>query len=157
MILTLDVTNRCRKIKPGPELAGVCRKAIEATLAYEGVDVDCEVSLTFVSDRIIREINRDFRGIDKSTDVLSFPMSDGDLEDCFDGERYQLGDIVVSLEHAAAEAEALGHSFERETAFLCVHSTLHLLGYDHERSPEDDEDMCRRQREVICSLFGEQK
>ena len=158
MNLELDVTKRCRKEKADDALVAICRRAIEETLRYEKKDIDCGISLTFVSDRIIKDINRDYRGINKATDVLSFPMSErADLSDCFDGERYQLGDIVVSLERARAQAELYGHSFEREVAFLCVHSTLHLLGYDHERSEEDDEDMCRRQREIICSLFSEQK
>ena len=153
MNLLLDVRKRCRRERADDALVAICRRAIEETLKYEKKNIDCEISLTFVSDRIIREINRDYRGIDRATDVLSFPMAEGgDLSECFDGERYQLGDIVVSLERARAQAELYGHSFERETAFLCVHSTLHLLGYDHERSEEDDLDMRRRQKAIIKKL-----
>jgi probable rRNA maturation factor len=153
MKLTLDINIRTRKFRPDEKLVSLCSRAIKKALEYEGVEKDCEISLSFVSDRTIRKINREFRDIDKATDVLSFPQSEGgDLSDCFDGERYQLGDIVVSLERAALQGELYGHSTDREAAFLCVHSVLHLLGYDHERSPEDDEDMCRRQREIMTGL-----
>ena len=74
---------------------------------------------------------------------------DGDLEEAFDGERIQLGDIVLSLERARSQAEEFGHPFEREVAFLCVHSTLHLLGDDHETCEEDETDMRARQRDVM--------
>lgn len=158
MTLTIDWSNRQRKEKISEELKSLVTKAISATLDYEEVCGDCEVSVTFVSDRIIRQLNREYRGIDRSTDVLSFPMAeDGDLEDAFDGEKYQLGDVVLSLEHARAQAELYGHSFEREAAFLCVHSTLHLLGYDHELSDDDDADMRARQREVMKKLGLEVK
>ena len=84
------------------------------------------------------------------TDVLSFPIAeDGDLEEAFDGEKLCLGDIVLSLERARSQAEEFGHPFEREVAFLCVHSTLHLLGYDHETGEEDEADMRARQREIM--------
>lgn len=150
MKLYVDFQTRCRKEKVDDGLRDLVRKAITAALEYEGVEDDAEVSVTFVSDRIIRVLNREYRGVDRATDVLSFPLAeDGDLDDAFDGERLQLGDVVLSLEHARAQAETFGHSFEREVAFLCVHSALHLLGYDHELSEEDDADMRRRQRDIM--------
>jgi probable rRNA maturation factor len=84
-------------------------------------------------------------------------MADGDLSDAFDGEKYQLGDIVLSLEKAREQSELYGHSFEREVAFLTVHSTLHLLGYDHETGEEDEEDMRRRQRDIMKKMQLEVK
>ena len=106
--------------------------------------------MTFVGNTGIRRFNAEYRGIDRVTDILSFPIAeDGDLEEAFDGERIQLGDIVLSLERARSQAEEFGHPFEREVAFLCVHSTLHLLGYDHETGEEDETDMRARQRDVM--------
>lgn len=127
------------------------RAAILATLAYEGYGQSCEVSVTFTDDEGIWAVNKEYRGIDKPTDVLSFPLTDFEqsAEPAADEPAVSLGDIVVSLERAAAQAEEFGHSPERELAFLCVHSTLHLLGYDHELSDEDDVDMRRRQREIL--------
>jgi probable rRNA maturation factor len=128
------------------------RRAIIETLGYEGVDSDCEVSLTFTDNKGIRDINNRYRGIDKATDVLSFPQIDYENEEdieTYADEPLMLGDIVISLERAVEQANEFGHSFERECAFLCVHSVLHLLGYDHELSDEDDADMRRRQRDVM--------
>ena len=123
---------------------------MEATLAYEEVDDHCEVSVTFVDNEEIREINRQFRNIDRATDVLSFPLFDEDGMDAHVEELdCMLGDIVLSLERAREQAIEFGHSFEREVAFLTVHSMLHLLGYDHELSDEDDADMRRRQTEIV--------
>ncbi len=131
------------------------RRAIAEALFYERVFFDCEVSVTLCDNAHIRALNKQYRDKDAATDVLSFPMydaaelpQDGEI----DGETVLLGDIVISIERAAEQAAELGHSTEREIAFLAIHSTLHLLGYDHERSKEDDEDMCRRQREIIAKL-----
>ena len=152
-MLTIDYSVRCRKEKVTDELRALVRRAIETALLYEEIEDDCEVSVTFVGNAGIRRFNAEYRGIDRVTDVLSFPIAeDGDLEEAFDGERIQLGDIVLSLERARSQAEEFGHPFEREVAFLCVHSTLHLLGYDHERGKAEDEDMCRRQREIVAKL-----
>ncbi len=118
------------------------RRAIEATLAYEGVDKNCEVSVTFTDNEKIHALNKKFRNIDHATDVLSFPLF----------EDVMLGDIVLSLERAKEQAEEFGHSFEREAAFLTVHSMLHLLGYDHETSEADDMDMRRRQTTIMENL-----
>ena len=127
------------------------RRAVEATLAYEGFLNEAEVSVTFTDDEGIRRLNKQFRGIDRATDVLSFPLTDfeGSEEPPVDGDEITLGDIVVSLERAEAQAKEYGHSFERELAFLCVHSMLHLLGYDHVDDEEAEADMRRRQREIL--------
>lgn len=139
-----------KKIKVTYKLKMLLRRAIIETLKYEGQDADCEVSLTFTDDEGIREINSRYRGIDKATDVLSFPQVDYENgEEVVFDEPLVLGDIVISLQRATDQAVEFGHSFERECAFLCVHSVLHLLGYDHELSEEDDADMRRRQREIM--------
>ena len=122
------------------------RRAVEATLDYEGVDSECEVSLTFTDNDGIHVLNKTYRNIDRATDVLSFPQINYDEGETAEG---MLGDIVLSLERAREQAEEFGHSFERECAFLCVHSVLHLLGYDHELSDEDDADMRQRQRDIM--------
>ena len=138
------------------KLKMLIRRAIEETLDYEQYQNPTEVSVTFVDNAGIREMNKKFRGIDRATDVLSFPLFD------FEGESEEppvdelmgmLGDIVLSLEQAKAQAEEYGHSFAREIAFLCVHSMLHLLGYDHETGEEDEADMRRRQSEIM-DLMG---
>ncbi len=134
------------------ELKSAVRSAILATLKYEEFPFDAEVSVTFADNEYIHGLNREYRGVDKPTDVLSFPMYDGEFPyaECEAG--CSLGDIVISLERAREQADELSHSLVREVSFLTIHSTLHLLGYDHERSPEDDEEQCRRQREIIESL-----
>ena len=131
---------------PSYSLKMLLRRAVESTLRYEGVRCDCEISLTFTDNLGIHALNKEYRGVDRPTDVLSFPQINYG-----DGERAEgaLGDIVLSLERAREQAEEFGHSFERECAFLCVHSVLHLLGYDHELSDEDDADMRQRQRDIM--------
>lgn len=131
------------------------RYAVEATLAYEQYGNACEISITLTDNAHIHVLNREHRGVDKPTDVLSFPLVDftGEKEEpAMDEPVVSLGDIVISLEKAAEQAEEYGHSFKREVAFLCVHSMLHLLGYDHETSEEDDADMRRRQRDIMDML-----
>ena len=136
-----------------PENAeSVVRAAIAATLRSEKFDSGAEVSVTFCGDAYIRELNRDYRGKDAPTDVLSFPIFDTDEEDPIEEDVMPLGDIVLNLDRAALQGEELGHSLLREVAFLTVHSTLHLLGYDHERSAEEDEEMCQKQRSIIRDL-----
>ena len=131
------------------------RHTILETLDYEGMKNDAEVSVTFVDDDGIRELNKKFRNLDKPTDVLSFPLLDyeGESEEPFFDELcHNLGDIVISLERAMAQANEFGHSFEREVAFLTAHSMLHLLGYDHELSEDDDADMRKRQNDIMERL-----
>ncbi len=131
------------------------RHTILETLDYEGMENDVEVSVTFVDNDGIQELNKKFRNMDKPTDVLSFPLLDfeGESEEPFFDELCNnLGDIVISLERAMEQANEFGHSFEREVAFLTAHSMLHLLGYDHELSEEDDTDMRRRQSDIMERL-----
>ena len=120
------------------------RRSILAALEYEGKTGHSEVSVTFTDNEGIQAINREYRQIDAPTDVLSFPL----FEEGADGTQ-ELGDIVLSLEKCRTQAAEFGHSFERECAFLTVHSTLHLLGYDHVNSAEEEQDMRARQTAIV--------
>ena len=131
------------------------RQAVAATLEYEDFPNNAEVSITFCDNKYIRKLNKEYRNKDKATDVLSFPLYDFNEEDddVFEMEdSVALGDIVISLERAKEQAEEIGNSFMKEVAFLTIHSMLHLLGYDHERSKEDDEAQCIAQRDIIEML-----
>ena len=133
----------------------LCRHAIEETLQYEGFTASAEVSVIFTDGPAIKALNKKYRQKNTETDVLSFPLLTPDELSALPRNAVAaLGDIVINLERAGVQAANLSHSIEREIAFLTVHSTLHLLGYDHELSPESDEDMCRRQREIVGRLFG---
>ena len=152
--LMIYFENDQEKMQISYKLKRLVRLAVEATLAYENIVRDLEVSVTFTDDEGIRKLNRNYRKIDRATDVLSFPLFDfeGEGDAMSDELDDMLGDIVISLERAAAQAEEFGHSFEREVAFLTVHSMLHLLGYDHETSEEDELDMRRRQTAIMEML-----
>ena len=131
----------------------VVRSAVLATLEHENFPYDSEVSITFCDNSYIKRLNKAYRGKDSHTDVLSFPIYDNgefDLGECISGA--MLGDIVISIERAKEQAKELGNTFLYEVAFLVIHSTLHLLGYDHEKSKEDDELQCRLQREIISKI-----
>lgn len=143
---TKDVCDCSYKIKR------IVRDAIEKTLFYERFWRDTELSVTFCNNEYIHKLNREYREKDAPTDVLSFPMCDEDDIMGFEGQAVMLGDIVISFERAREQAREIGHSFEEEVAFLTIHSTLHLLGYDHERSEQDEEDMCERQRQIVKTI-----
>ena len=150
MKLTVYWSNEPTKYKAGWLLRHRIRKAAKAALAYEHFTKDTILSITFTDNEGIRALNNEYRHKDSATDVLSFPMytmRDGDVPE--EDMAAELGDIVLSLERAGEQAKEYGHSFERETAFLTVHSVLHLLGYDHETSLEEEADMFRRQREIM--------
>ena len=132
-------------------LKRLVRRAIKVTLDHEGFTHRCEISVTFTDNEGIHVLNREYRKVDRPTDVLSFPQFDfygGETVPEGD-ECVSLGDIVLSLERAEEQAREFGHSFSREAAFLTVHSVLHLLGYDHELGPCEDADMRERQRAVM--------
>ena len=148
-------TNDQDKLPVTYKLKMLVRRAVDATLSFEGYENDCEVSVTFTDNEHIHLLNEQYRGVDRPTDVLSFPLTDfsgeGD-EPAIDAPMVSLGDIVISLEKAAEQANEFGHSFERETAFLTVHSMLHLLGYDHETGEEDELDMRARQTAIMEAM-----
>ena len=134
-----------------PSLRALVRRAVKAALEYEKVGFAPEVSVTFTDNEGIRELNAAHRNIDRPTDVLSFPLFEKeDLDYATDGDA--LGDIVISLQRAREQANEYGHSFEREVAFLTVHSMLHLLGYDHEISEEDEKEMFFKQEEILKTI-----
>ncbi len=126
---------------------------LDKAAAVLGVDGHAEVSVVFTDDEYIRELNRQYRGLDKATDVLSFALAEGEEPDVVDGpEETLLGDIVISLETAVRQAEEFGHGLERELAYLTVHGMLHLSGYDHETEAEKAE--MRAQEELILAGLG---
>lgn len=148
------VKNNQKEIKVPVGIRLLIRRCCQAVLAHENFEGDAEVSVSFVSNAEIRNLNRDYRDKDKSTDVLSFPMSDNGVYDINNETGAAiLGDVVISLETAMKQAEMFGHSLEREIGFLTVHSMLHLLGYDHETSPLDNRIM-REKEETILEKLG---
>ena len=131
----------------------VIRKAILATLEHEEIKNDCEISVTLCDNAYIHSLKKKHRGVDRPTDVLSFPLYEREeIASISEDESLMLGDVVLSLERAHEQAKEIGNTFLGEVAFLTIHSTLHLLGYDHERSTEEDEEQCRIQRAVASAL-----
>ena len=138
------IENEQDKLEFTEELSEIMQKAVATTLQVVGGDeeTDFEVSVLITDDDGIHQINKETRDIDSPTDVLSFPILEFDedgvmLEESgdYDGDMLLLGDIVISLERAKAQAEEYGHTLQREVGFLTVHSTLHLLGFDHMEEP----------------------
>lgn len=141
------------------EMIETMGQAAEVCLRHEGIDPEgVEISLSFVTAEEIHELNRQYRGVDSVTDVLSFPLLEdlNELYDTEDGsseedEPVALGDVVICLERAEEQAEEFGHSREREIVYLFTHSVLHLLGYDH-MEEEEKQEMRRREEEVMTEL-----
>jgi len=122
------------------------KEVIITCLEEEGLSIDTEVSVSFVTNEEIRELNRDYRGLDKETDVLSFPM-----EDEFEVGVLLLGDIIISTKKAIDQASDFGHSVDRELAYLTAHSMFHLMGYDHIN--ESDKLLMRnKEKEIMRKL-----
>lgn len=148
----INFSNEQEKEPVTAELRCLVKMAVYTALEYEDFSKKAEISVTFTDNEGIHEINLAQRGVDAPTDVLSFPMMSGEDSDA-DTDRsngaVMLGDIVLNLERARAQAAEYGHSYTREVAFLTVHSVLHLLGYDHLTSEEDDRDMRARQNAVL--------
>ena len=135
------------------------RKVIRTALAAEGVSVPCEVDVLLTNDENIHQINKDMRDVDRPTDVLSFPEFDlhpGELpteEDADPGAGLvRLGDMVIAMEHVAAQAKEDGHSNRRELAYLVTHSVLHLLGYDHLDEGPQKQQMRAREEAILAEL-----
>lgn len=135
--------NRQDLIKIDEEIENIVEKSIEAALKEIEFTDDYEVSVSFVGDEEIHELNRDYRGVDRTTDVLSFPMDDEFTN--------MLGDIVININKVIEQAKEYGHSEKREISYLTVHSTLHLMGFDHEEE-EDKKEMRAVEDRVMENL-----
>ena len=156
MNLKIYFENEQEKLPLTYKLKMLVREAVKATLDLENYQNTAEVSITFTDNESIHKLNAKYRGVDRPTDVLSFPLFDYEgtsEEPPVDEMMNMLGDIVISLERAAEQAEEFGHSFEREVAFLTAHSMLHLLGYDHELGEEEDREM-REKQNIVMDMLG---
>lgn len=151
MKIYVDYSNEQDKLSPPGDFERLIEQCAAAALEEENISDDAEVSVTLVDNARIRELNNEFRQIDRETDVLSFPMGDESFEVDPDNDAILLGDIVISLEKAQSQAEEYGHSFKREVAFLLTHSLFHLLGYDH-MTPEEETEMFAKQEKVLEKL-----
>ncbi len=140
------------------EEKGLCpfiERAFEATLKTEGINFPCELEALIVSESTIQEMNRDYREIDKVTDVLSFPLYDNLNDAANEAEKLGsacLGNMVICLQRAKEQALEYGHSLEREICFLTVHSVLHLLGYDHELGQAEESLMFQKQKDILDGM-----
>ena len=140
------IDNRQSKYEITEELEKLLELVINEALMVEGISKDYEVSISFVENSEIRELNREYRGIDKETDVLSFPM-DEDLPI----PTPILGDIIISIEKAYEQSLDYGHSLDREIAYLTAHSMFHLMGYDH-MNEEEKKIMRNKEKQVMKNL-----
>ncbi|NLK37860.1 MAG: rRNA maturation RNase YbeY [Epulopiscium sp.] len=148
--MTVLIDNRTQE-ELSLELEKAIEKVITESLIYEDFDRECEISVSIVDNEEIQQINHQFRGIDKPTDVLSFPQlsfTEGECADVNEKDEIILGDIIISLERAKEQAQEYGHSLKREIAFLTAHSMLHLMGYDH-MEQEEEEEMFTKQKEIL--------
>lgn len=157
--MKISIRNEQKLFPVTSNLRALIKQAVRESLSYMEQSEQVEVSVMLVDNEEIHTLNNLHRGIDRATDVLSFPLLEYDengnvMEDLLDvNEKGEvlLGDIVISLERAAEQAEEYGHSMEREVGFLAVHSMLHLLGYDH-MTPEEEAVMFGYQTEILNQM-----
>ncbi|MDM8202458.1 MULTISPECIES: rRNA maturation RNase YbeY [Allofournierella] len=147
------ITNHQKAVKIPSGLRILIRRSCNAVLEYEKFEGPAEISVTFVDNAAIQELNAQYRGKDMPTDVLSFPLGENGVYDKNeDTGASLLGDIVISMEKAMEQAELYGHALQREVAFLTVHSMLHLLGYDHEAGGLEAVRMREKEEAVLIQL-----
>lgn len=147
------ITNDQNVIKIPTGVRMLIRRCCNAVLVTEQFKGSAEISVTIVDDEQIHALNKQHRNIDRSTDVLSFPLGvDGVYDINNDTGAQMLGDIVISIEHAVKQSDLYGHSLDREIAFLTVHSMLHLLGYDHEPGGLELVRMREKEEAVLTQL-----
>ncbi|WP_261129674.1 rRNA maturation RNase YbeY [Bacillus sp. Marseille-Q3570] len=153
MMLSIDLFDETEQLDES--FISEVESLLQHAAKEESIKQGTELSVTFVTNERIQEINSEYRGIDRPTDVISFALEDeveGELKIVEDDHPILLGDIIISIEKAAEQAEEYGHSFMRETGFLAVHGFLHLLGYDH-MGDEDEKQMLERQ-DAILNSYG---
>lgn len=147
------ISNNQKEVKIPTGVRMLVRRCCNAVLLQENFEGSAEISVTFVNNEQIHELNKEHRSIDRETDVLSFPLGEnGEYDVNLDTGAKMLGDVVISLEKAVAQAEEYGHSLNREVAFLTVHSVLHLLGYDHENGGLEAVHMREKEESVLTQL-----
>ncbi len=155
MIINLE--NDQEKIELAPAVLERLQAGLEAVARLHDLEADAEVDVTIVDDEEIHALNRDYRGMDKPTDVLSFAL-DEDVEESEEPEliggpeEHLYGDIIISAETALRQAEEYGHGLEREMTYLAVHGMFHLLGYDH--MTEEDKAVMRQHEEAALRDIG---
>lgn len=141
------IDNRQDKYEITGNLEKIIEDIINESLKVEGLSNNYEVSISFVENDEIRVLNKEYRGVDKETDVLSFP-----LEDDFQVTTPLLGDIIISMDKALEQASEYGHTIEREIAYLIAHSMFHLMGYDH-INDDEKEIMRKQEKQVMKNLM----
>lgn len=146
------VSNLQEEIAVDEQLIKIVEDVVTESVKSEGYSSEAEVSLIFVDDDYIQSLNAEYRGLDKSTDVLSFALNEGEEMPEEEEAEDLLGDIVISLPTARRQAEEYGHSFQREVAYLTAHGSLHLLGYDHQT--DEDRQVMRGKEEGILGRLG---
>lgn len=150
--VNISVKQKNIKLPAGTKL--LIRKSCNATLEFEGFKEPAEIDVSLVTDEAIKQMNNEFRNIDSETDVLSFPLGENGVYDTNpETGAKMLGDVVISVDRALAQADLYGHGIEREIAFLTVHSMLHLLGYDHVNGGLEKTIM-REKEEAILEALG---
>lgn len=147
------ISRSSKEVKVPTGVRLLVRRCCTAVLVNEKFEGSAEISVKFVNDDEIQELNREYRNIDRSTDVLSFPLGENGVYDVNnDTGAKMLGDIVISIDHAIEQADTYGHSLEREIGFLTVHSMLHLLGYDHEQGGLEAVRMREKEETALTQL-----
>lgn len=163
----ISIVSAKEEISIPKETEALMRRVIEASIAHEKLSCDCDIYVMLTDDDGIRVLNEEHRGIDRATDVLSFPMQEITPGEAFvpspleldpETQTCMLGDIVISVPRAQAQAEEYGHSLTRELCFLAAHAAFHLLGYDHEKGEEDERIHFALQEEVLesCGITRDQ-
>lgn len=141
------IDNRQKKIEITKEFNDIIERVVRECLIIEELSLDSEVSVSLVDNEEIKELNKNYRGVDKETDVLSFPLDD----DFFMEGPDLLGDIIISMEKALEQGKEYGHSLNREIAYLTAHSMFHLMGYDH-IDAKDKNLMRKKEKEIMKRL-----
>ncbi|EOD01877.1 rRNA maturation RNase YbeY [Caldisalinibacter kiritimatiensis] len=144
------IDNRQDKIDIEVDIEEIVQKVCKECLIYENKSLNYEISISFVDNKEIKRLNGIYRGKDKPTDVLSFPMEDDDDTNNFE-EKILLGDIVISAEKAMEQSKEYGHSFIREVAYLTAHSMFHLMGYDH-MTEKEKQIMRQKEKDIMKKI-----
>ncbi len=147
------ISNRQNVVKIPTGIRLLVRRCCNAALRLENFSEDAEISVSFVDNDEIRQLNKQHRNIDAATDVLSFPLGENGVYDHNDTGAAMLGDIVISMPKAVEQAELYGHSLQREVGYLTAHSMFHLLGYDHVNGGVEAVHM-REKEETVMTMLG---